>query len=216
MSTGIPPALEPHFKVLHSDLAALFGRWEIYKQLFGVDVNRVDLLNSVAAGFFGTIQEALMDDILSRIARITDNPQTGKHENLVIRRLLDGLKLTTNHALIAQLETTLGAIEAACEPIEKVRDKRLAHRDLQLATTPVANPLPPITREQIGLVLSTISEFMNAFSLPFTGNAINYAETIPAPGDAESLVRSLRRAVEYRRLEREGRVPRIGTLPDDA
>jgi hypothetical protein len=215
MPTGLPGHLQPIFDCLHHDIVGLQIRWQMYRQLFCANDQRVALLNSVAPSFFGTVQEVLVDDVLSGIARITDKVKTCGRENLVLRQLVGGLDHTAHATLVKQLETKLGVVETSCGPITEVRHKRLAHRDRATATSPHTSPLPAISREIIEKSLAAIADFMNSFQFHFTDTTIAYAETITPLGDGIALVKSLRRAVEHRKLERQGEVPAIGELSSE-
>ncbi len=212
MSAGLPTHLQPTFDRLSDDLVDVQIRWQMYRQLFGTNERRVALLNSVAPSFFGTTQIVLWNDVLSGIARITGQRQDLWQGELGPRQLLDGLDDSQQRALIAQLEVKLAAVEKAVAPIRDVRHKRLAHRDYNTAVAPQMNPLPAVSRQTIETALAAISDFMKSFQLPFTDTTIAYADTITALGDGDSLVKSLRRVIEHRRLEREGKVPPVGEL----
>jgi AbiU2 len=209
---NLPSNLQPMFDRLHDDLVGLYVRWQMYRQLFGTNEQRIALLNTIAPSFFGTVHLVLLDDVMSGIARMTDNLETCGKNNLVLRRLIAQLDSATHVSLIGELSAKLAVVESTCAPIREIRHKRLAHRDYQTAIAPTTNPLPAITREVVEKALAAIADLMNAFQFPFTNDTIRYSETITALGDGNSLVRSLRRSVEHRKLEREGRVPPIGTL----
>ncbi len=98
------------------------------------------------------------------------------------------------------------------DPIRKIRHKVLSHRDYNTALDPKANPLPQITPQTVEGALAAIGDFMNSFQQPFTGTMIGYMDTITGLGDAEGLVRHLRRAYEHIQLQKLGKVPRVGEL----
>jgi hypothetical protein len=212
MSAGIPKELEPEFQQLHNDLVGLCGRWQMFKQLFTSGQARLDVLAQMAPAFFGLMHTVLLEDVLSGIARITDKPKTFKDENLVLRQLLDGLAQATHGALHTQLSSKLATADSACEPIRKIRHKILSHRDYNTALDPKANPLPQITSKTVEDALAAIADFMNSFQQPFTGSVIGYMDTITGLGDAEGLVRHLRRAYEHIQLQKQGKVSRVGEL----
>jgi AbiU2 len=209
MATALPANLADIYQRLYGDVASLHLRWATYRKLFATSQQRTDVLNNTAPSFFRILHDILADDVIIGIARVTDKVRTSGQSNLVLRQLVDGLDRATHDKLIAELETKLNDIENLCAPIQRHRHKRLAHRDQQNAVDPAANPLPGITVPIINQTLECIADFMNSFQQPFLGNHVVYSETIPGLGDAESLILALRRAGEYRKLERDGKAPHL-------
>ncbi|MGZ8401653.1 MAG: AbiU2 domain-containing protein [Methyloceanibacter sp.] len=81
-------ALGTQFAALWQEVAHLHMSWSEYVELFGTKPSRIDLLNSAAPRFFRILQDALWDETLLHIARLTDSPESGKGKsNLTIRNL---------------------------------------------------------------------------------------------------------------------------------
>jgi len=208
----MPRDLESEFKQLHHDLVGLCGRWQMFKQLYMSGKPRLDVLATMAPAFFGLTHTVLLEDLLSGIARITDKTVVCGKDNLVLRQLLDGLDQATHGALHTELSSKLATAETACDPIRKIRHKVLSHRDYNTALDPKANPLPQITEKTVEDALVAIADFLNSFQQPFGGAMIGYMNTITGLGDADNLVKQLRRAYEHIQLQKQGKVPRVGAL----
>ena len=60
-------------------------RW--YRSLFGTSAERVEILNKAAGGIAAVIDEAMYDEVLSRIARLLDKESMRGKNNLSLKRL---------------------------------------------------------------------------------------------------------------------------------
>jgi len=209
----MPDDLQKDFQTLHNDFANLYVRWNMYREIFGTNERRTNLLNETAPSFFGTVQRVLLDDVLGGIARMTD--KSASQDNLTLRRLLEELDDNTHKALKDELLKRLSQVDSACADIRIIRHKRLAHRDYKHAVAPDENPLPGISRRTVGAAMSAIADFMNSFQFPFTETQIGYENSIAGPGDATSLLSALRRAVEHRKMQIEGKVEPVGSLSSE-
>ena len=141
---------DDQYKRLWDDVAWLHLVWDVCGELFG-EQDRVDLLNGVARGFFRQVQGTFYDHIILQIARLTDKPATGKYKNLTLQTLL-------RHCGSPQhLEDALSKVNLACAPLRRIRDKRLAHLDLDVATQ--VKQFPTATRDEVDAALQAIRDF---------------------------------------------------------
>jgi hypothetical protein len=89
------------------------------------------------------------------LARLTDQIQTGRgktqQENLTLGRLPS---LVSDAQLQLELTALVDAARKACVGLRKWRDKRLAHRDLAEALATEVDPLPGISRADVGAALA--------------------------------------------------------------
>ena len=80
-------ALGTQFTALWLEVDFLSAAWGEYVDLF-TQADRVQVLNHTAPALFRIIQNALWEQMLLRIARLTDSPASGKgKENLTILNL---------------------------------------------------------------------------------------------------------------------------------
>jgi hypothetical protein len=155
------------FHELWQEVVLLRIEWGEFIELFGKKPSRVDLMNEAAPAFFTMVQRLLWEETLLSISRLTERPFTGTKENLTVQRLAGcvGDKPTAQ-------EVTECAEEAvnAADFCRDWRNRRIAHRDLALATgKKTAAPLEPANRVKVEVVLLAIERALNATSRHFLG-----------------------------------------------
>src|SRR5207249_4795011 len=90
--------LEQHIRDIGAELGALYNaltnevawvhaKWSQYQQLYARSPERIAFLNEVAGPFFGVIQDALLEDVVLHLARLTDPPKSMGKDNLTLQRL---------------------------------------------------------------------------------------------------------------------------------
>jgi len=207
--TGIPTHLVEVFEGLKTDLIWLNARWQVYRQLYGTNALRIDLLNETAGLFFNQLQMILLQDVTLGISRMTDptKSRVKGEENLVLLQLLEGLDAGSHGAVRARLEQQLKVIEGHCKPFRDRRNKLIAHRDKACAVDPLGNALPGISRQMVEDALAAINTFMNIFEIHFTDSERGYGFLFSLQ-DGEALIWALKQAAEYRDLEEQGIVSR--------
>ena len=178
-------ALGNQYSALWQEVASLYTKWGEYVELFGTGPSRVDLLNQAAPAFFRLVQDSLWDDVLLHLARLTDPPQSVGKSNLTICNLLH---LATH----PRTQKTLPAlVHAAVEKARFSRDwrnRRIAHRDLQLSLDGSASPLALASRQHVKDALSTIVAVLNEIEIVYMDSQ-TFFEGVPGhPGGALSLL----------------------------
>ena len=83
------PELGPLYNELSDELVWLHAKWKQYRQLFGYSEERADLLNKASGYFFKIIQDALWDNIILHISRLTDPVKSAGKDNLTFLQLPD-------------------------------------------------------------------------------------------------------------------------------
>jgi len=159
------------FCALWQELAWLYAKWEEYLVLYGTKESRIDLLNRAAPLFFRIVQDVLWEDIILHIARLTDPPKSSGKATLTIRRLPDLVK-DGNTA-----QALRGLINIAIQSSEFCRDLRnrhIAHRDLNLALEKEIVPLKPASRKRIKEALNSIAEVLNAVSQHYRDSEMTF------------------------------------------
>ena len=78
------PQLGPVFSELRDDLAWLQVKWGEYRELYGTSSERIELMNSAAGLFFRILQDAMWEDALLHLCRLTDPAVMGSKKNLSI------------------------------------------------------------------------------------------------------------------------------------
>ena len=139
-------------------LDALGSEWSVgvtrlneFEHLFG-KAEHVELLNLVGGAFFAEVQRIFWDDLLLCVTRLTDPPQTGRKDNLTVKRLPDLCK--HNDELHEKVQEQVTAAKHAAEFARQHRNQRISHRDL--AYTIGGNELPSATLGQIRGALDAV------------------------------------------------------------
>jgi hypothetical protein len=190
--TVMGPELGPIFYALYNELSWLHIRWRQYLQLFGEKPSRVDLLNGAAGLFFRDVQDALWEDTLLHVSRITDRPETGGRQNLTIQRLP---ALLTDPAFAAEVQTLVDNAVSRSAFARDWRNRRIAHSDLALAIKEGAKPLAGGSRSTVVEALDTIGAVLNRLEQHFRQSTV-FFEGFGHPGDGEALLYVIRDGLE--------------------
>ena len=176
--------LGPVYYALWTEIAALHMRWKEYVTIYGTKQARLDLVNKAARHFFFVVQGPLWESTLLHLARLTDPEKSAGNFNLTIHAFPD---------LIKDSEIKNKVFELNKVAIEKTkfcrgwRNRRLAHKDRDLAIHKKAKPLEPASRSHVKEALSALTAVMNEIS----GHYMN-SETLHGhmggQGDAMSLL----------------------------
>jgi hypothetical protein len=158
-----------------------------------------------------TVQDTLWEDVLLHLARLTDPPKSMGKANLSVRHLA---ALLVNSPIATEAESLAAAALDACEFARDWRNRRLAHRDLDLALGQQGvQPLAPASRAAVKASLADLEELLNAVSLHYL-ESTTFFDLGPAGQDAVSLLSLLRDGLQFRD-ERRARIKRGEQRPDD-
>jgi AbiU2 len=157
-------ALGTQFHLLWQEVAWLYKKGGEYVELYGSKPTRVELLNKTAPEFFGIIQGVLWEEVLLHIARLTDEPKSGRNKNLTIQNLPDLVDALLKCVLQQMVDKALN-LRRFCRDW---RNRHIAHRDLDLAINKEASPLEPASRKQVNEALRAIVNVLNAVDVHYT------------------------------------------------
>jgi AbiU2 len=208
-------ALGRQFDALWHDVAWLHRKWAEYVELFGSKETRVELLNQAAPQFFRMIQDALWEETLLHVARLTDKSTSpGRRQNLTVQNLPQLTKDQKTKERVSIL-VEKAVIEATF--CRDWRNRRIAHRDLDLATNQSAKPLEGASRKQVSQVLKAIAEVLHAVEDHYIQSETFFEGMHPA-GGAVSLLHVLdagvRAQAEHRERRRRGGTSGNNYRPD--
>ena len=204
------PELGPVYHAVYNQVVWLHVKWKQYVQLFGTSPERIDLLNQSASYFFRVIELTLWQDTLLHLARLTDPPQTGRKDNLTIRRLPD---LVGAGTLKVDLQKLIDAAGAATDFVRDWRNRHIAHRDLKLALQDGAQPLVPASREQVNEAIAAISQVLQRLSLAYFDSEVRF-DLVFTFADAESLLYTIRDGLDAEKQRRD-RESKGNMTPED-
>jgi hypothetical protein len=196
------------FHTTSSELTWMHWRWKQYRTLFGEKQSRIDLLNEAAPLFFRIVQDVFFEDTLLAIARLVGPPKSLNKPNLTVERfppLLIDLNLRDEVCLLIQKAKACAAFAVDW------RNRRLAHRDLDLILSRNQLALAPATRGQVELSLSALRDVLNCIEMACCNAATVYDS--PTYGDAEELLYVIRDGL-LRDRDRRERLER-GELHDE-
>jgi hypothetical protein len=149
------------YSALWQEVAFLYQNWGEYSALYGTKSSRIDLMNRAAPYFFRMVQDDLLNATLLHIARLTDPPKSAGRTNLTIKSLPDLIDHEeTKSAVNNLIETAL----AEAEFCRDWRNRRIAHRDLDIALEQSASELAIASRKRIKDAMAAIAAVLNAIS----------------------------------------------------
>jgi hypothetical protein len=191
------PDLGRVYDVLRNDLSTALVTWTLYRQLYSSQ-ERITLFNDVAGTFFGVLQDILLRDTLLALARLVDREETGTKQNLTLQRLPS--LLCCHPQLQAAVAADVASAKSVCEAAVDWRNRRIAHRDLDVALSEEKVPLPEIPFDEINGALTTIAKLLNRLEAHFNkGATVMYEWLEMGGGGVESLVFFLQRGLEAER-----------------
>ena len=191
---------------LWSEVALLFRDWGEFTYLFGNHPNRTELLNTAAPVFFRAVQVALFEATVLRIARLTDPPKSVGKSNLTVQQLPE----LADTSLVGELTRLVEEAKEAAEFCRDWRNRSIAHRDLQLALSKDAKPLPDATIEKVKKAIFALGAILNSLTQHYL-NSTTLFEFDGVPGGAPSLLNVLQDGLKVK-AERVAALQR-GELP---
>jgi len=176
------------YNELSDELMWLHVQWLLHRQLYGTSAERFDVLSRTAPFFFHVIQRTLWENILLRIARLTDSPKSAGRGNLTVRRL-PGLEIDATFR--GDIEASLAEALAASGFARSWRNQHLAHRDLALALSEAVEPMPAPEVAEVEVALHALSAVLNQLALLYDEPPVVYG-LVQFDGGVDSLVYYLR------------------------
>jgi len=189
------------YSALWQQLAWLHQKWGHFVEAFGTSPERIKIFNDAAPDFFGTVQDAVWENVLLHLARLTDPPTTAGKPNLTFSRLCS---LVTEEPLCANMRVAFSVVNDQVAFARDWRNRRIAHGDLLLALGHTTSPLAPASRLQVAQVLASMGDLMNLVSNHFTDTTTMFEfATESGPGGAVAALYCLRAGVEAEAKRRE-------------
>jgi hypothetical protein len=215
---AFPKNVGEFFYKLWINVGHLHLNWKNYRSLYGTSPGRIRLLNWAASSFFGLLDGIVRHDVVLAIARLTDRPWTGSYENASFARLIEMLEphmdTPSLQLKLKDFKAKQEDLEAYCERVLQIRNRLLAHDDLETALGYHADPLPGISRAYIENVLAKIRSVLGDVEECFRGSRTSH-EYIHAIDDGESLILALESAREHEKCRRRELNQNYGSTPTD-
>lgn len=159
--------LGPLYAALWQEVAGLHMKWAEFVTLFGTKPSRIELLNKVAPEFFSIVQNALWENVLLHITRLTDPQKSGRKQNLSILSMNELIDHPETKATAGDLANKALAATTFCRDW---RNRRIAHRDLDLALANGAVPLELASREKVRDGLKALAAVLNTVESHYAGS----------------------------------------------
>jgi AbiU2 len=204
LGTGaMPQAVAEVYDFLKRHLVNIHVRWTIYRQLFGANPERIDLLNRFGGVAFGVMQRVMQEEAILALCRMSDPAQTGGGkkvwENCTFERLVnlvrDGATTPAELERLGRLESSLATINRVrTDYLVEARNRVLAHLDLETALGKAKNR-PDIlwpARAHIETFLEAARGLMNAAQRRYEDAETHYGEfNLPSGKDGNWLISHL-------------------------
>lgn len=200
-----PGPIDRLYRQLARETLRIRQQWGHYRTLLHEGRKRRELLAEQTASFFRVLFDTYLDDTILAIARITEEPEFGGHENVVLKRLRDAVAEDGRGELAEELSGRLEEIDDLRSALEDRRNKLIAHRDKDALEGDYE--LSPLSSDQIERALTSIEEFLNAVCGEYDDSEVAYESLVEISG-ADALVSALKRAVDYEDALQEGIISR--------
>jgi hypothetical protein len=202
-ASELPESVEDLFLTLWEEVTWLHVVWNQYCHLFRRSREDSELLH-MAAGFFRVCHDALLDDVVLGLCRLTDPPANHHQDNFSLRRIVAAIREMGNDALTADVEKHSEAATRRCAILRDHRHKRIAHADLQV--TQHTSPLGAITPKMIEESLESVRSFTNAIGQHVQGAPTDFQTPGALVGEADALIYHLKEAKAYKKHQTKGTV----------
>jgi len=196
------------FYAAWNELTWVHWRWKQYRTLFVEKQSRIDLLSKAAPLFFHIIHDVFFEDTLLAIARLVGPPQSVNKSNLTVARFPPLLKDVNLRGDVCSL---IQKAKASAAFAVEWRNRRIAHRDLDLILRRSQPALAPATPAQVEASLSALQDVLKRIETELCDASTVYGS--PTHGDAEALLYVIRDGLQWDR-DRCERLKR-GELQDE-
>jgi hypothetical protein len=162
------------YSALWQAVAHIQINWLEYVELFGKKPERINLLNRAAPTFFRMLQDELWEISLLHLARLTDHAKTHSRSdrvNLSIRALPP---LIGDEKLKASVSALVDAAVRDTEFCRDWRNRRIAHRDLNLALDQPTMRLAEASRRRVDEALRSITDVLNALAVHYLDSETHF------------------------------------------
>jgi hypothetical protein len=203
----IPAELAKLWEIIHEETMMVHAYWQVFTQLFMGPQEQMDLLDRSAGFFFLVVQDALATDIQLTVSKLADPAEQfgGKKQNATVQHLLKD-SVGVEPALESMLKPLCEKFVNASKPLRDLRNKVVAHLDLQTATK-VVSPPPEVTIQEVRAALDALSEFMNALATHFGESPTLYQVFGMQGAGPKDLIAMLGTADRYLEMQKAGKIP---------
>ena len=197
--------LQEVFERINKELTNVHYRWKLYRQMFGTNPYRIELINKTSSNVFVVFQWLIIDYMVMSLSKLTDRAKMAGNNNLSYHYLIEKVRELGENELADKVQKELDDLTEACKNFKKIRNKRVAHNDLVTSLEKKDSPLPGVSRADIESALEHARNIMNIVELHFNDSQTMYEEIIiPLSNDGRSVLIWLQKGLMYEQLEDEG------------
>jgi len=164
------------FHRLHNDWVSAVVRYKELRELFGT-AERVDLLNLIGSGLFWDVQQTFWSDLMLRLTRLTDPPNSAGKDNLTVQRLPG---LCKGPDLRDEIEGLVREAVGAAAFARDWRNRRIGHSDLARAIDPSPEPLAEATLPKVKAALDAVYTVLDTISVRLLDTGVLH-DRVPEP-----------------------------------
>jgi hypothetical protein len=202
----IPKKISETFEAIDNEVVKLHYNWQMYRQLYGENPERIEILNETAFSFFNQLNDIFYDHIQLSISRLTDPAWTKlkkeKRANLSLKKLQEELQ-GCEFPLIYTIDNLIDELDLSCEKYRARRNKRIAHLDLESVIDPLQNT--SASRAEIEVSLNILRTIMNVVLGHYKDTEKVYNQITSRSG-GNILISKLKEALRYRELVDTGKI----------
>jgi hypothetical protein len=178
------------FHHLRQEAALLHLKWNEYVKLFGTSAEQMDLLNRAAPGFFWLVEDSWWDGLLLHISRLTDD----RNDVLTVQRFPKLVKI----AIRDDVQSSLDALLKAADFARDLRNRYIAHRNIDVALSRAATPLAPASRESLSDAIRALDDLLYVVEHHFLDTAPTMYNHLDSLGGSTSLLDIVQRGLRDR------------------
>ncbi len=181
------------------DIATLHQNWKNYRIFYGDKQSVIEVLNDSAPTFFSSLERIMRHEIILSIGRLTDpsfSDRKHKNENASLIRLVEGVIDALNNETKKEVEEDVKRLEVQASKIRNLRNKLIAHSDLQTKLELKPKPLAGISLEEVEEMLKSLRKIFNRIEQKFRGSKTNF-DGVFSLDDAENIIGHLKNSKIY-------------------
>jgi hypothetical protein len=140
------------FYEIWQETARLHSKWTEYKDLYDHNEEQIDLLNNTASSFFRIVQDMFWESVMLQLCRLTDPAKSAGKRNLSIQ----SLSTLVDNSIKTELDCVIQSAVESTSFCRDWRNRRIAHRDLDLSTGKECVPLETVNTKKVDAAITEI------------------------------------------------------------
>jgi hypothetical protein len=165
------------FKKLDKTVTDMHYRWKLYRDVFAGEKEDFELLNKYGSNFFYYTQFLMLDHMALSFSKLTDPNKQRDNENLSLKQLHVISSNEGKTELVSALKIQFDVLLKACSKFRLLRNKRIAHSDLNHELGEAEEPLPGLSRAYVENALSELRTYMNIVNNQCYSTTVGYEHT---------------------------------------